>query len=400
MLSGRRIIFVLGNLELGGAERQALLLARYLVAHERADVEVWGLAKSGPIAEICKQHGITARVVPYPLHGHSEAAIANVTRLLRDANPDILLPYTLTPNVVCGLSWPATGARLCVWNQRDEGIVSFADSTVREAAQQTPRFVANCNAGARFLTEKLGVAAQKVAIIRNGIETVAPQLDRRAWRERFGVDERCLVACMVANLHTNKDHATLLRAWRSFVNSFSANGRKALLVLAGRRDGAYESLAALASDLKIDDSVRFIGAVADVSGLLGAVDLGVFSSRSEGCPNAVLESMAAGLPVAGTDIDGIREVVGPVGAHLLAAPRDSDALAAVLMTLANNPKLCREVGAQNRERVRNDYDSLRMCKETASVISVPGWFSKTQKANHEDTETTEKIRAKPVGDKG
>ena len=369
MLSGRRIVFVLGNLELGGAERQALILARYLVEHEQAHVEVWGLTRSGPVADICKQHGITSRVVPYPLHGHSEEAIANVARLLRDANPDILLPYTLTPNLVCGLIWMSTGARSCVWNQRDEGSVPFAASAVRLAAQQTPQFIANCKAGARFLTEKLGVDADKVTVIRNGIETVAPELDRRAWRERLQVDDRSFVACMVANLHANKDHATLLRAWRSFEPSTIANGRKALLVLAGRHDGAYESLASLVTELKIDDSVRFIGPVSDVSGLLGAVDLSVFSSRSEGCPNAVLESMAAALPVAGTDIEGIREVVGPAGAPWLAPPGDSDALAAVLKTLANNPRLCREVGVQNRERVRNDYDSLRLCKETAALLA-------------------------------
>lgn len=369
MLNGRRIVFVLGNLELGGAERQALILARYLVEHEQAHVEVWGLTKSGPVAEICKQHGITSRVVPYPLHGHSEEAIANVARLLRDTNPDILLPYTLTPNLVCGLIWMSAGARSCVWNQRDEGLVPFAVSAVRLAAQQTPQFIANSKAGARFLTEKLGVDADKVAIIRNGIETVAPELDRRAWRERLEVDDQSFVACMVANLHTNKDHATLLRAWRRVVNEVNASGREALLVLAGRRDGAYESLASLARELKIDDSVRFFGPVADVSGLLGAVDVSVFSSRSEGCPNAVLESMAAGLPVAGTDIEGIRELVGPAGAQLLAAPGDSEALAAVLKALANNSRLCREVGARNRERVWNDYDSLRMCKETAALLA-------------------------------
>jgi glycosyltransferase involved in cell wall biosynthesis len=121
--------------------------------------------------------------------------------------------------------------------------------------------------------------------------------------------------------------------------------------------------------LQIDDSVRFVGPVSDVAGLLGAVDVGVFSSRSEGCPNAVLESMAVGLPVAGTDTEGIREVVGPAGARLLTAPGDSEALAAVLLTLANDPQLCGEIGAANRQRVRNNYDPRRMCKETAALLA-------------------------------
>lgn len=57
-----KIIFVLGNLELGGAERQALILARHLAQREK--VEVWGFNKSGPVADICEEHGIRWRVEP------------------------------------------------------------------------------------------------------------------------------------------------------------------------------------------------------------------------------------------------------------------------------------------------------------------------------------------------
>lgn len=367
MLSGRRIVFVLGNLELGGAERQALMLARHLKEHERAQVEVWGLTKTGPVAGICEQLGIPTRVVPYPIVGYSLSGNVELCHALRDAKFDILLPYTLTPNVACALIWHNTGASLCVWNQRDEGRRPLPASIEALAAKITPLFISNSAAGARFLTGKLGVDPAKVSVIPNGVAPAAPELDRRAWRERLAVDEQCFVACMVANLHANKDHATLLRAWRKFVTEF--NERKALLVLAGRHDGAYESLALLTSELKIDDSVRFTGPVSDVSGLMGAVDLAVFSSRSEGCPNAVLESMAAGLPVVGTDIAGIREVVGPAGARFLAAPGDADGLAGALLALANDRSLCAEIGEKNRERVRNNYDSLRMCKETAALLA-------------------------------
>jgi glycosyltransferase involved in cell wall biosynthesis len=391
MLKGRRIVFVLGNLELGGAERQALILARYLSEHEQAIVEVWGFNKSGPVAEICEQYGLRSRVIPYPFTESRFSrlkALVRVGRALRRAKPDILLPYTFGPNVVCGLVWQWTGARACVWNQRDEGIVPFTSPSVRWAAQQTRRFVSNCDAGARFLVEKLGVDATKVTVIRNGVEIVTPQLDRAAWRERLAVDDRCFVACMVANLHAHKDHATLLRAWRNVVRDFEANGdggaagntridtqldtpvdkRSAVLVLAGRRDGAYESLAALASELNILESVRFVGAVSDVPGLLNAVDVSVFSSRSEGCPNAVLESMAAGLPVAGTNIEGIREVVGAAGTQFLTPVEDVGALSEVLIKFAKDPVLRARVGAENRDRIREKYDWLRMCEETVALL--------------------------------
>ncbi|HEV2836837.1 MAG TPA: glycosyltransferase, partial [Pyrinomonadaceae bacterium] len=217
MLKGRRIIFVLGNLELGGAERQALILARYLSTHDEANVEICGFNKSGPVADICEQHDIPWRVIPYPFTESRLSrlrALITVGRSLREAKPDLLLPYTFGPNVVCGLIWRWTGARSCVWNQRDEGIVPYGSPSVRWAAQRTPQFISNCVAGAQFLIHKLGVSGEKVTVIPNGIETAAPECDRPAWRERLAIDDRCFVACMIANLHANKDHATLLRAWR------------------------------------------------------------------------------------------------------------------------------------------------------------------------------------------
>lgn len=372
MLKGRRIVFVLGNLQLGGAERQALILARYLAEHEQANVQMWGFNTTGPVAEICDRHGLPWRMIPYPFTGTRLArlrALLHTARALRQTKPDLLLPYTLNPNVVCGLVWKWTGARGCVWNQRDEGVVPYGSPTVAWAAKLTSRFISNSERGAQFLIEKLRVDPTKITVIHNGIEPVAAESDRSAWRERLGINDRSFVACMVANLHALKDHVTLLHAWQKVVSKFAQNSRPALLVLAGRRDGAYESLTALAAELKLNGTVRFAGPVSDVAGLLSAADVSVFSSHSEGCPNAVLESMAAGLPVAGTDITGIRDVVGPTGAQFLAPPGDADSLADVLLKLAQDRELRARHGAQNRERIREHYNALRMCEETVNVLT-------------------------------
>ena len=351
-MRGRRVVFVLGNLELGGAERQALILAKYLAEQQQADVEVWGFNRPGPVAEICERHSIKWRVVPLELR--------KVARLLRQARPDILLPYTLIPNVVCGLVWRRTGARLCVWNQRDEGIFSVNAKWLDRAVQQTPLFISNSQGGAQYLIEKLNVDPAKVCVIPNGIEVSTPQLDRRAWREQLGIEEQTFMACMVANLHVNKDHATLLKAWLVVIDK----RHNAVLVLAGRQYGAYESLVQLTKELGIVDHVRFAGQVSDVAGLLGAADLGVFSSRSEGCPNGVLECMAAGLAVVGTDIEGIRET----GIRFLAPPGDAERLAQIILELADDPALCAGIGAANQIRIKERYNAQRMCEDTVSFL--------------------------------
>lgn len=369
MVTGRRIIFVLFNLDLGGAERQALILARHLASCERATVEVWGFNRSGPVAQLCEQAGLVWRVVAYPFKGGSLARLAGLAKLaltFRRARPDILVPYTFVPNIVCGLIWKWTGARGCVWNQRDEGVAPFTAEWERRAVKQTPMFISNSTAGARFLIEKLDVNPVRVKVIENGVEELKPESDRAAWRARLQVDERCFVACMVANLHDNKDHKTLLKAWRRVVCELDG---RAVLVLAGKHFGAYESLVALAKDLGIEEQVRFAGEVADIAGLLSAADLAVFSSRSEGCPNGVLESMAAGLAFAGTDIEGIRSVVGPENGPFLAAPGDDETLAGAILRFANNPDLRVTTGARNRTRVLERYGAARMCEASVALLN-------------------------------
>ncbi len=358
-MNGRRIIFVLGNLELGGAERQALILARHLSQREK--VEVWGFNKSGPVADICEEYGIRWRVEP--VNPQRLQSIQRVASVLRASGPDVLLPYTWLPNVFCGFVWKWAGARLCVWNQRDEGLFLPQRTWERWAVQRTPRFISNSHAGARFLIERLKVNASKIHVVQNGIELSTPLLHRDSWRKRLEIDDASFVACMVANLHTNKDHETLLRAWRTVMTKLE---RKAVLVLAGRHDGAYESLVALTRELEIERGVRFAGPVSDVAGLLTAVDIGVFSSRSEGCPNGVLECMAAGLAVAATDIEGVREIVG--FSELLAPMGDADALSNTILKLASDPALCATIGVENRKRVIENHDALLMCEQIVGII--------------------------------
>ena len=64
MLAGKKIIFVLGSFKLGGAERQALFLAQYLIEHEKAKTEVWGIGEPGPVSLMCEDSGIPCKNIP------------------------------------------------------------------------------------------------------------------------------------------------------------------------------------------------------------------------------------------------------------------------------------------------------------------------------------------------
>src|ERR1051325_2477719 len=323
-LEGRRVIIVLTELELGGAEREAAVVAGFLARGQRAPVEGWGVfGQPGRVAKLCEEYGIPWRLTPWPWSDKRSERLKRMAQFawtLRRARPDVLLPYLIFPNVICGQVWRLTGARTCIWTQRDEGIGRMPRAE-RRAASQVPLFISNSQAGANFLTEKLGAKRERVRVIHNGVTLAPIKADRDDWRRELALSEDTFAACMVANLTQYKDHDTLLRAWRLVVDAMESEGRSAVLLLAGRLDSSdstHHAVKALAYDLELGKSVRFLGQVLDLSGLLGAIEIGVFSSRSEGIPNGVLECMAAGLAVAGTDIIGISEAVGPSGQPYLA----------------------------------------------------------------------------------
>ncbi len=370
-LRGKKIVFVFNNLDMGGAERQGLLLARHLRDVAEAQVEVWGLQGPGQIAELCDQRGVSWRVVPFRWNVSRLGLISQFFRFcgaLKAAKVDVLLPYIMTPNLVCGAVWRWTGASTCIWQQRDGGIWRGPRRLEQWVLKRVPIFVANGTAGVEFLADTVGVRADRIHLIRNGVELPPPQTSRDIWRLRLGLGTGDLVACMVANLHSDKDHATLLRSWRIVIDRLAAGGRSPVLLLAGRFDDAALSLKALAFDLELAKQVRFLGPVSDISGLLQASDLGVLSSRCEGCPNAVLEYMAAGLPVAGTDIPGIREALGEQGKPWLAPVGDAAALADRILRLCGSEGLRRAYGAENILRIKNEFAPNLMCEATTLLI--------------------------------
>lgn len=368
-LAGRRILIFLRDLAMGGAERQALLLARLLREKEKAEAVVWSFFASGGLDSILDRQGIP-RLVYTPVMGGSKIKrlinLAGLVRRIRRFRPHVILPFTDFPNKVLGALWPWTGAAACVWNQRDEGREVTGKLLERLALRRVSAFVANSGAGKEFLTGTFGVDPERVHIIHNGIRLPEPALERRRWRQQLGIDEETVAAVMVANLHRYKDHYTLLHAWQRVMRQPGVS--PAVLLLAGRFCSTYESLKDLAGQLNIRASVRFLDQVEDISGLLGAADIGILSSMYEGLPNGILESMAAGLPVVATDIIGSREALGE-DYPCLAPPEDADRLADFILSLINDGDLRRRLGRRNRQRVETRFTPELMVSHYGRLIA-------------------------------
>lgn len=367
-------MFVFAWAGLGGGEGIALSVAQRLTETHGASAEVLALTgDEGRARELSTEVGVPWHPFPMswpPTRAGRLASLVGATRALRALRPDVLMPYCSFPNTVCGLVWRGTGAALSVWHQVDvlpAGRVGARLAT--RAARMTPLLISNSEHGARYLVDAFGVDPARVVAVRQGVDAVPAREDGPAWRARLGIGEDVFTATMVANLHRHKDHATLLRAWRTVVDELAAGGREAVLLLAGRPAGSEDACKAVAYDLGLGSNVRFLGEIDDVAGLVVASDVGVLSSRAEGLSRSVLEYMAFGRPVVGTDIPGIREALGPGCDAELAPAGDAAGLAGALLRLADDPALCASVAARNSARAGSEFDLGRQVDRELEVIA-------------------------------
>jgi glycosyltransferase involved in cell wall biosynthesis len=367
LLEGRRILVFVRDLEMGGTQRQAALLADLMRTHAGAEVEVWAFLGAGRAANLLEARGVPWRVQSPGIGGtafHRALQLARFVAAVRRRRPQVLLPMTDLPNKVCGAVWRLTGASTCIWNQRDEGREVTRRPLERLALRMTPFFVSNSSAGQHFLHTRFNVDQQRVRLIPNAVALDEPIHSPSAWRVDLGLDTHTPTAVMVANLHQYKDHQTLLEAWRLVVDRCSPTP---VLLLAGRHGPTFEHLCRLQETLALANTVRFLGEVEDISGLLQASTLGVFSSRLEGCPNGILECMAAGLAVVATDIPGARDALGDDAPQLVPAG-DADALATAVIALLEDPRLRQSTGRANRQRVDRHFAPDRILGMYATLI--------------------------------
>jgi len=157
----------------------------------------------------------------------------------------------------------------------------------------------------------------------------------------------------VAALRGEKNIGRLIRAFALA----TADGVGRLVIVGDGPERA--ALVALAAELGVGGRVTFAGHVAQPAGLFRELDVFAMSSDTEQMPMSLLEGMAAGLPVAATDVGDIRTMVAPENAPTITARADA-ALAAGLRLLLGDPVLRRTIGAANRAKAEREFGQSTM----------------------------------------
>lgn len=237
----------------------------------------------------------------------------------------------------------------------------------RQLARATDRIVAISPTIQRELLDdyRIGHAHQyRVVPLGFDLATLAAigERDRANSRAALGIAESAHVVTTVGRLTAIKQH-DLFVATAALVAERDSN---AVFLIVG--DGELrDELTARVRDAGLAPRVQFLGWRRDLAVIYAASDVFLLTSRNEGTPVALIESLASGVPGVVTDVGGVRDVIEPDATGLLAPFGDAHALADHVVSLLNEPSRRRSMGQRGRARVVERYGLDRLVDEIAAL---------------------------------
>ena len=337
-----RVCLLIGQLGLGGTEKQVVLLAQGLRARG-IETSVLLLFEGGPREDGLRASGIPVVHLGFPHRAAglrtlpaNLAAFVRLVRELRRTRPDVLHAFLYHSYVTAAPAARLARVKVLVAGRRSLGDFKRGRRVLlaleRVATSVTDLLVANAESVAEDTLRHEKVRTDKITTVYNGLpdtafEPVPPATIRTG---------SPVVLC-IANLKIYKGHRFLLDA----IARLRDHALPCTLVLVG--EGPQRAaLEEQAERLKID--VRFLGTRTDVEPFLARADVVVLPSLHEGMSNAVMEAMAAGRPVVATDVGGTGELLR--GRGILVPPSDPAALADGLGRVLGDPALAARLGAK------------------------------------------------------
>lgn len=338
-----KIVLCIGTLGVGGAEKQLCRLAVELAAlgHE---VNVVVLDKRGPLTIYLEENNI-------PFHGLFPEIInsrwksvckvhrwvyflKNIFPLLRKLNPDVIhawlfhayatiLPVSLLLNIPVRIS-----GRRGLHSSLKKSWITNIGSKVSNFC--TTSFTANAEEVLKDILVRENVERAKVKCITNGVDIPLASANCRA---------SIPTGVVVANLIHYKGHIDLLRCLPLVNGNF-----RIIFVGEGPMRGQIEKEIQV---LGLSKKVTLLGFCEDPISLLLESQFSILPSHTEGLPNAILESMACGLPVISTDVGGVKELISECGG-LVIEVHDGVSFAKGIQYLLDNEDFRVSAGEYNR----------------------------------------------------
>ena len=357
-----RVLQILPSFGLGGAEQ----MAGHLIMSLAECCEVSGAtlfaASNSPIEQKLRQRNVRLwHLGKRP--GFDPRMYARLDGVLHEARPDVVHTHMSVLRYV----WPA------VLRRQVPAVVhtlhSLAEHETDVFGRLLNRLAFRRSVRAVAISQQVALSFHRLygmdcaALVANGIPVdryCTRQYDRDRWREREGFDRDALLFTCVGRLEEEKNPFLLVAAFAALKNPY------AHLVLVG--DGRLHG--ALGEHVRRDGlqhRVHLLGERNDIAECLAASDAFVLGSNWEGNPLAVMEAMAAGLPVISTAVGGVPELVESGRSGILVPPRDRAALTEAMARLIAYPDERRAMGRAASARAVASFGLERMAQGYVQV---------------------------------
>ncbi len=356
-----RIAHVVLSLDVGGQERLILNLSRALALRGH-DVHVVSLTEGG---------GLRAEFGTIPTHDVARTAggfepwlIARLARAIARLRPDAVHTHNAGPLIYAAPAARAARVKRVVHTKHGNNEYSAASLFLARAAAQTvSAFVPVSEETAVVARQKERPRSRLIKVIRNGIPLAEFGRDPSAGarvRAQLGIPEGAVVVGSVGRLVSEKDYPLLVRAMAPLLRE------GVRLVLVGEGPARPEITAAISP--AIAPFVTLTGVRSDVPDLLGAFDIFVLSSRTEGLPLVVPEAMASSLPVVATAVGGLPGIV-PKSVGSLVPHGDASALTVAIAALVNDEPMRRRMGDAAQAYAHESFSIERMTLEYETLYA-------------------------------
>ena len=354
LMSKPTVLFLVPTLNFGGTEKGAFLYARALKAAEAWRPLVISLGPSGTLQPILDEYGVENWALNSLFYYEAGRGVflkegLKILRKLRPIHADAWIGSSFYCNLAVGLLGPLAGAKQRIWWQKS------ADSTIpvgrieKWARRGITHYAANGQASALHLHERINSKSEfgiaKMLNVLDNKDLIDFEAQGRLKNSEFRI-------LLLANFYPEKLHSLLLEAIALLlVQAPECTIRVDVFGNEpGRQVHIMNRAKALAFDLGLSGRVFFHTTNAHKQDALSRAHVGVLPTLSEGYSNALMEYMAAGLPVLASNILANRDVLGSDYASAF-FENTADSLAKALLEIINNQPLRKEMGRANRNRI-------------------------------------------------
>ena len=356
-----RVVHVVLSMDVGGLERVVLDLVRE-ASHVGQKTAVICLERPGTLAAQVEQLGSTVYCV-HKTPGLRLRIVRSLRSVLEDFRPDVVHTHQIGALLYAGAAARRLNVPVVVHTEHGKHFGTLRRRVLGRIAGRNAQRCFCVSGDIAATVTKVGVFPDaKIREIANGIDTskfqAITEADVARIRHGLRVAPNAPLVGTVGRLNEVKRQDVLIRAFARLTSRLP----DAALLLVG--DGPLRSnLSSLARDLGVADRVHFAGYQARPELFLRAMDVFALTSESEGMPLSVLEAWAAGVPVVGSGVGGLPQLIqeGQTG-RLFPFP-DHEVLAAVLVDLLTDRPVARAMACAGRERVERLFSARRMAED-------------------------------------